>query len=131
MNMKWKLHRVSYLLGILMGICLGVGIGFMSAVLDGVHRIGTNQEGEVVLGIAALRKLETNDVASAQRVLQRIVADDYLDQIEKKEPWLIQAAYRKSKVIERVEKAAKELPSLADAIEERKNRRATNKPGGR
>jgi len=131
MNMKWKLHRVSYLLGILMGICLGVGIGFMSAVLDGVHRIGTNQEGEVVLGIAALRKLETNDVASAQRVLQRIVADDYLDQIEKKEPWLIQAAYRNSKVIERVEKAAKELPSLADAIEERKNRRATNKPGGR
>ena len=122
--MKWKLHRLSYLIGILMGVCLGIGVGYMCAILQGVHRIGTDKEGEVVLGIAALRKLDTNDMTGAQQVLQWIVADHYLDQIEKKEPWWFQAAYRNSRLVERVEKAAKDLPGLAAAIDERKKRKS-------
>ena len=122
--MKWKLHRPSYLIGILMGICIGVGMGYMLAALQGLHRIGTDQEGEVTLGIAALRKLETNDLAGAKRVLHWLVADDYLDQMEKKEPWY-QVGYQNSKVVERVEKAAKELPGLEAAIAERKDKRTT------
>lgn len=122
--MKWKLHRASYLIGILMGVCIGIGMGYMCAVIQGVNRIGTDQEGEVVLGIAALRKLETNDMDGAKRVLHWIVADDYLDQMVKKEPWY-QVGYQQSKVVEHVEKAVKELPDLAAAIEERKDKRAT------
>lgn len=103
-----------------MGVCLGITVGYMCAVLQDVHSIGTDKEGEVVLGIAALRKLDTNDTDGAKQVLQWIVADRYLDQIETKEPWWFQSAYRNSRLVERVEKAAKNLPDLAAAIEERK-----------
>jgi hypothetical protein len=122
--MKWKLHRRSYLAGILMGVCLGTGVGYICAVLQSVHSLGTDQEGEVVLGIAALRKLETNDVTGAQHVLQWIVAENYLDHIEKRDPWWLQAAYRNSKVVERVERAAKDIPGLAAAIQERKKKKS-------
>ena len=107
-----------------MGVCIGIGVGYICAGLQGVHRIGTDNEGEVVLGIAALRKLDTNDTAGAQQVLQWIVADNYLDHIEKKEPWWFHAAYRNSRLVERVEKAAKDLPGLAAAIEELKKRKS-------
>lgn len=109
-----------------MGVCLGIGVGYMCAVLQGVHRLGTDKEGEVVLGIAALRKLDANDTTGAQQVLQWIVADNYLDQFERKESWWFQAAYRNSMLVERVEKAAQDLPGLAAAIEERRKKRKTN-----
>jgi hypothetical protein len=107
-----------------MGVCLGTGVGYICAVLQSVHSLGTDQEGEVVLGIAALRKLETNDVTGAQHVLQWIVAENYLDHIEKRDPWWLQAAYRNSKVVERVERAAKDIPGLAAAIQERKKKKS-------
>lgn len=122
--MKWKLHRSSYLIGILMGVCIGVGLGYMLAIRQGVHRLGLDQEGEITLGIAALRKLEANDMAGARQVLSWVVADDYLNQVEKKHSWYEVGSNSSA---ERVEKAAKELPDLAAAIEEHRGKRATSK----
>lgn len=113
-----------------MGVCLGVGVGYIIALVQCVHRMGTDKEGEVVLGIAALRKLETNDTAGAKNVLHWVVADDYLDQIQKKEPWWFQAANYNPNLEERVEKAARDLPGLEAAIEERKKKKSDQQDGG-
>ncbi len=123
--MNPKLHRRSYLIGTLMGVGLGIGVGYLCAVLQGVHRLGTDNESEVALGIAAMRKLDANDTAGAQQVLQWVVADRYLNQIEEEEPLWFQAAYRNSRSVEQVEKAAKDLPGLAKAIEERRTSRSS------
>lgn len=95
----------------------------------GAFNLGAGKESEVVLGLATLRKLETDDVAGARKLIRTIVADDYLDQIEKTEPWWFQAASHHSRIVERVGIAAKELPSLAAAVEQRKEKRATDKQG--
>ena len=55
--MKRKLDRRSYLIGILMGVMIGIFGGYLIAISQGLHRLGSEQDGEVVLAIAALRKL--------------------------------------------------------------------------
>lgn len=108
-----------------MGVGLGIGVGYLCAVLQGVHRLGTDNESELALGIAAMRKLDANDTAGAQQVLQWVVADDYLNQIERKGPWWFRSAYGNSRLVDQVEKAAKDLPGLAKAIEERRTSRSS------
>lgn len=124
--MKWKPDRPSYLLGILFGIMVGFCVGYMVSLLEGLHRIGTDQEGEVVVSIATLRKLQTNDVASATRLLERVVVRDYVDHTKKMDNWFLALTYQNSKLVERVDNARKTLPGLDRAIEETKSETAAN-----
>lgn len=110
----------SYIIGIIMGICIGVSIGYMLSIAQELHQIGKSDDGEVVLAIAALRKLEKNDLASAKQMLRRVIATDYINHTKKKDSWLLGRAYRNSELVERVEKATKELPGLEQAINEEK-----------
>jgi len=120
--MKIKLDRRSYIFGIIFGICIGIGIGYMLSSAQVLQQIGRSNDGEVVVAIAALKKLERNDVASASQLLRHVIATNYLDHTRKMDGLFLGSAYRNSELVERVEKAAKELPSLEQVINEEKTR---------
>lgn len=120
--MRLKLDRRSYIIGIIFGICIGTGIGYILSSAQVLQQIGKSNDGEVVIAIAALRKLEKNDVASASQLLRRVIATNYLDHTRKMDGLILGRAYRNSDLVERVEKVSKELPSLAQVIIEEKAR---------
>jgi Na+/glutamate symporter len=120
--MIFKLDRQSYLFGIVFGICIGIGIGYMLSSAQVLQQIGRSNDSEVVVAIAALKKLDKNDVASASQLLRRVIATNYLDHTKKMNSLFLGRAYRNSELVERVEKAANELPSLEQVIKEERIR---------
>jgi len=125
--MKWKLDRRSYLLGILIGAMAGIGAGYMIALTQGIHRIGSDEDVEVALGIATLRKLEKNDVSSASRLLRHVIASKYLEHSRMADSRWSLVSNLNPTLINRVEAAANELPGLRQAIEEERTKSATSK----
>lgn len=120
--MKSKQDRRPYLVGIVLGICIGIGIGYMLSSAQVLQQMGKNNDGEVILAIATLKKLEKNEVAPASQMLRHVIATTYLDHTRNTYSLFIGRAYRNSELVERVEKAAKELPSLEQVINEEKSR---------
>jgi len=56
--MKFKLGRRSYIFGIIFGICIGIGIGYMISSAQVIQQIVRSNDGEVIVAIAALKKME-------------------------------------------------------------------------
>lgn len=126
--MKTTLDKKSYLIGILMGAMIGIGGGYLIAIFQGLHHMGSEQRSEVAISIAALRKLEKSDTESTSRLLRLVIANNYLEHTNMKNSWLMRKAYQNPKLISDVEIAADELPSLKQTIEEQRAKREFEEP---
>lgn len=116
---KWRPEKRSYFIGILMGVMIGVGIGFIVSLKAGFDRFGNQRNGEVTLSVAVLRKLKGNDVESASRLLRKVIAINVHADVSEDGNWLSSGTGLDQKAIDLVNKAADEMPELKQAIEEK------------
>lgn len=117
MEKRTKNFIIYYGMGVVMGILVGVCIGYIYAIQQSFTIGISSDDGKVELGLEILKLIDADNIAGIKRLTISSIASIYLSHIDNDSSQYLKKLYHNSNLVERVEYAKERYPDLIEEIE--------------